>query len=244
MNIGLYQSASSLTALEKWQTAVAQNITSSQSPGFKKRGVGFASEAMGQTYPDAKGSDGQPMQFPTARMSINYKAGEMTPTGSNLDMAVQGEGFLVVQKEDGSKVYTRNGSLTVNKDRQLVATSGEPIMTESGTPITMLPQEGSLIINRDGTVYQGDTLLGKFQVVNFDNLSELTPVMGGFAAPAGVEAKPVDKPNILQGYSEGSNVTATHEMVDLVTIARAYEANQKVIQNTDGMLQKALDKLG
>jgi len=244
MNIGLYQSASSLTALERWQTAVAQNITSSQSPGFKKRGVGFASEAMGQTYPDAKGNDGQPMQFPTARMSINYKPGEMTPTGSNLDMSIQGDGFFVVQKDDGSKIYTRNGSLMLTKDRALVTNTGDPVLTESGTPITMLPQEGSLVINRDGTVYQGDTLLGKFQVVNFDNLSGLMPVQGGFMAPAGIEAKPVEKPNVLQGYSEGSNVTATHEMVDLVTIARAYEANQKVIQNTDSMLQKALDKLG
>lgn len=245
MNIALYQSAASLTALERWQGAVSQNIAASQVPGFKRRGVGFDTQLMGQTYPQAKGGAGDalPVYFPTARTALNFKQGEITPTSNDLDLALQGNGFFAVQKDDGSTVYTRSGALMVRNDRTLINTNGDPILNQNDTPIQLLPEGGKIMVDESGSIYQGDTLLGKLKVVDFANKGALVPVAGGYLAP-GQAPVVVEKPEVMQRAIEGSNVSAMHEMVDLVTITRAYEANQKLIQNTDGMLQKALDKLG
>ena len=118
-------------------------------------------------------------------------------------------------------------------------------MSESGNPITLVPGLPDITINRDGSVFQGDTSLGKLSVQTFANPSKLTPVAGGyFLAGAGVQPVPVEKPELMQGYLEGSNVAPLREMVDMVLISRAYEANQKIITTADQTMQKELDALG
>lgn len=249
MNIGLYQSASSLSALEKWQDAVAQNITSSQVTGYRKRTVEFSGASAGERRLDPKGSpgseDGQSAVFPTASVGINFITGETQPTRRELDVAIQGEGFFAVQMEDGSKAYTRNGEFHVRPDRTLVTTSEREVLTEGGAPIVLQPGGGAITINADGTVFQGDTSLGKLAVQKFANTSVLSPIAGGmFRAPEGVEPTTVEKPSLMQGYLENSNVTPLREMVDLVVISRAYEANQKMITAVDQSMQKTLEALG
>ena len=246
MNIGLYESASAMNALERWQDAVAQNITSSQVTGYKKRTVDFAATLMGEMSPGGKTpiGDGQPGSFPTAIYGISYKQGEVSPTKRPLDLALQGPGFFVMQAPDGSRTYTRDGELSIRNDRTLISASGAEILSDANSPIQTLPNGNPITINADGTVYQGPARLGKIKVVKFDDNSRLIPVgTGGFIAP-GQDPVTVEKPDVMQGYLEGSNVSPLREMVDLVMISRAYEANQKLIQSRDGTFEKALEKLG
>ncbi len=246
MNIGLYESASALSALEHWQDAVAQNISSSQVTGYKKRTVEFAATLMGEMSPNGKTrvGDGQPGSFPQAIYGISYKQGEVSPTKRPLDLALQGQGFFVIQSPDGSKVYTRDGALSIRSDRTLIGASGGVLLSDANSPIQTLPNGNPIVINHDGTIFQGDARLGKVKVVKFDDNSRLIPAgSGGFLAP-GQDPVTVDKPEVMQGYLEGANVSPLREMVDLVTISRAYEANQKLIQSRDGTFEKALEKLG
>jgi flagellar basal-body rod protein FlgF len=82
-------------------------------------------------------------------------------------------------------------------------------------------------------------------VQKFADPSRLIPTAGGFfITPAGMSPQAVDQPELLQGYLESSNVTPLREMVDLVLISRAYEANQKIITTIDQQMQKTLDALG
>src|SRR5208282_2158951 len=116
MDIGLYQSAASLSALERWQDAVAQNITSGQVTGYRKRTVEFSTQSAGQWQidPSASSDDsGIPALFPKATNGISYVAGEATPTGRDLDMAIQGQGFFAVQQADGTTAYTRSGEFSL-----------------------------------------------------------------------------------------------------------------------------------
>jgi len=107
------------------------------------------------------------------------------------------------------------------------------------------PQIWSVGINLDGTVFQGETQIGKLSVQKFADNSQLIPVEGGYFIPnSGMTPQSVDDPELLQGYLEGSNVTPLREMVDLVVIARAYEANQKMITTLDQQMDKALEALG
>jgi flagellar basal-body rod protein FlgF len=249
MNVGLYQSASALSALERWQDAVSQNITSSQTTGYRGRMVSFSTQAAGELEADPKariGSDGSmPVLFPKVNSGINFHNGETEPTRRDLDAAIQGEGFFEIQRPDGSKAYTRSGEFRMRVDRTLVTSSGDEVLSDGGSPITLLPNGGPVTINQDGTLFQGATSLGKIAVKKFADNSQLIPIAGGFFVPAPGAAAPesVEQPDLLQGYLESSNVTPLREMVDLVLISRAYEANQKMITTIDDQMQKTLDAL-
>jgi flagellar basal-body rod protein FlgF len=249
MNIGLYQSASSLSALERWQDSVAQNISASQTTGYRKRTINFSTEAAGelQSGPGAKvGKDGGLMTlFPKVNTGINFVTGETQPTRRELDVAIQGEGFFQVQMPDGSHAFTRNGEFRLRADRTVTTSSGYEVLSASGTPITLVPGGGPLVVNQDGTLFQGETAIGKMSVQKFANNALLIPGEGGYFKPSGgLEPIPVEAPQLLQGYIEGSNVTPLREMVDLVVISRAYEANQKIITAIDQQMGKTLDALG
>eukprot|EP01035_Chromulina_nebulosa_P015100 gene15100-20002_t len=117
-------------------------------------------------------------------------------------------------------------------------------MSEAGQPIVLLNGGGKVVINADGTINQGTTALGRLSVQKFADNSRLVPIAGGFfTAPEGVTPERVDDPELLQGYLEGSNIAPLREMVDLVLINRAYEANQKIITSVDQQMQKTLDAL-
>lgn len=250
MNIGLYQSASSLSALERWQDSVAQNITSAQTTGFRKRTVEFSTESAGKWNINPQARANNPDNevnalFTHVSNGINFITGETQPTRRELDVAIQGDGFFEIRQADGTKAYTRNGEFRIRPDRTLVTGGGLEVMTDGGSPITLLPDGGALTFNRDGTVFQGDTSLGRLSIQKFAHPEALTPVAGGLFIPtdeAGMEA--VAAPELMQGYLEQSNVQALREMVDLVIISRAYEANQKVITSVDQQMQKTLDALG
>lgn len=249
MNIGLYQSASALSALERWQETVSQNITSSQTSGYRKRTINFSTQTGGELHADKRsrvgGESALPLTFPKVNAGINFTPGETQPTKRELDVAIAGEGFFEIQREDGSRAYTRNGQFQLRSDRTLVTGTGAEVMGDGGAPITAISGGGALTVNRDGTVFQGETSLGKIAVRKFPNNAQLNPVAGGlFMAAGGGQAQSVEAPDLMQGYIEGSNVTALREMVDLVLIGRAYEANQKIIKTVDEQMEKTLDALG
>jgi flagellar basal-body rod protein FlgF len=249
MNIGLYQSASALSALERWQDSVAQNITSSQTTGYRKRTINFSTQQAGELRADPRSrglsEPSMAMQFPSVNSGINFVTGEMHPTRRDLDVAIQGDGFFEMQMKDGTKAYSRAGEFRVRPDRTLVTGGDHEVLSEGGAPITLIAGGGPLTINRDGTLFQGNTALGKLSIKKFANPAELIPMKDGFFVPAaGAEPLAVEEPELMQGYLEGSNVTPLREMVDLVLISRAYEANQKIISTVDQQMQKTLEALG
>ncbi len=247
MNIGLYQNAASLTALERLQDAVSQNISASQVPGYRERTVNFSAQDNGQFNlgAEAEGDTEQPASFPSATNGINYKAGETQPTGQPLDLAIQGTGFFQVQMPDGTTAYTRNGTFSQRNDGTLINSSGYPVLSATGTPIVFTQGEGPVTITQDGAVSQGDTQVGQLAVTSFSNTAGLVPLSGGLmlAGPT-AGATPSTHPGVLQGYIESSNVSPLYEMVSLVQVSRAYEANQRVITNADQQTQKTIDALG
>jgi flagellar basal body rod protein FlgG len=249
MNIGMYQSAASLSALERWQEIVSRNITSSDQTAYRKRTITFSSEIAGELQSDPSKpvghEGGMPMVFPKINTGINFIYGETQPTRRELDVAIQGEGFFEVQRPDGSKVYTRSGEFRMRPDRTLVTSAGDEVMSTAGSPILFQPNGGALVINEDGTIVQGATPLGRISVQKFADNSRLTPISGGyFTAPDNQSPEAVDNPSLLQGYIEGSNTSSLREMVDLVLISRAYEANQKMITTMDDQMGKTLTALG
>lgn len=250
MNVGLYQSAATLSALERWQDVVSQNITSAQTSGYRKRTIQFSSEVAGKwnINPSAKNAGREnehEVLFTRATNGINFLHGETQPTRRDLDVAIQGEGFFELKGPDGQKFYTRNGEFRMTPERLLVAGAGLQVMTASGDAVTLRPGTDPITINRDGLIIQGAVPLGKLAVLSFDHPQNLIAIAGGMFIEGNNTGKhSVDDPEIMQGYIEASNVQSLREMVDLVLIARAYEANQKIITSIDQQMGKALEALG
>lgn len=239
-----------MSALERWQDATSQNITSAQTTGYRKRTVEFSSQVAGKwnIRPDAKNAGPEnehEVLFTKVTTGINFMTGETQPTRRELDVAIQGDGFFEMDGPNGQKLYTRSGEFRMTPERVLVGAGGLPVLTEGGNQITLLPGGGSITINRDGTIFQGTTSLGKISVQKFSNTNGLIPTGGGmFIARPDAGKESVDQPELMQGYLEQSNVQPLREMVDLVLISRAYEANQKIITAADEQMGKTIQALG
>lgn len=247
MNIGLYQSASSLASLERWQEMVSQNIGASAVPGFKKTEMSFEAVLGGlsRTGTDGSFSKDTDTVMPKQNVQLSMIPGELRTTGNELDFAIQGAGFFQVQKPDGQTGYTRDGQFRLSPERTVVTSQGFPVMGDGG-PITLRAGGGRVSINEEGTLIQGDTPIGKLAVYDFADPSKLQRIGNGLMGPGegGPQATPVEKPTVLGGSLESSNVSPLREMVSLVTISRAYEANQRLVLATNEISEKAIQALG
>jgi flagellar basal-body rod protein FlgF len=248
MNIGLYQNAASLDALERWQDTVTQNITSSQTHGYKRRMVQMGGRVGGGTWPEdsLNGSKTQGLAgfFPEARFAIAFTAGENLPTHRSLDLAISGPGFFKIGLPDDQIAYTRAGQFRVDTDLYLVSGQGQRLLNTDGDPIQLESMGEALQIMEDGTVMHGGAKLGQLAIEQPDFPIRMNPLTTGlFSAGPGAGMRAVEEPVVLQGYLESSNVKPLREMVDLVNITRAYEANHKMIQTRDQLLGRTLESL-
>ncbi len=179
--------------------------------------------------------------------------GQFTNTGRDLDLAIEGEGFLQVQLPNGEIRYTRDGSLRTNANGELVNASGYFIEPR----ITFPPDTQSISIGADGTVTVmvggNDTPqeLGQIQLARFPNPTGLSAegrnLLRRTAASGDVEVGTAGQEGfgtIQQSFLEKANVQMVSELVNLITAQRAYEINGRVIKAGDGMLTTANRLLG
>lgn len=242
---GIYKGAASLTALERWQQAISQNLASAQVAGFKRNDVSFDGLMSGsfKVNPDSAFSDESKGVMPNSTSAINFAPGQTRQTGKDSDLAIEGPGFFQIRKPDGSVAYTRDGEFHINGESKLVTKQGFTVVSDGGE-IVLNPIDGPMTVSPDGSVVQGDKTIGKLPVYEFTDNSKLEREDGFFVPADGVQGKIVEKPVISQGYIEGSNVSPLSEMVSLVTVSRAYEASQRVINAHDDTLRNAIQTLG
>ncbi len=177
----------------------------------------------------------------------DFQQGSFKPTGSSSDFALEGQGFFAVETPHGER-YTRNGNFTVGVEGYLMTKEGFPVLGENGR---IFLQDSLYTVNKNGEVYvrpisntdADPVLLDRLKLVAFENdryiqkqgssLYKDTPVSG----PA-IPAEGSGRPLVTQGFIEASNVNVVNEMVQMIEVNRAYEANQKTIQAEDTMMSK------
>jgi flagellar basal-body rod protein FlgF len=245
---GIYNSAASADALQKWSDVVARNIGTGPIPGFKKDMVSFDSVAMGTIGFGGEGKAGEQMPafLPVPRGSFNFSAGKLEYNREPKSFAIEGEGFFKIQRPDGTALYTRDGQFGVSSTGQLVNKQGLPVMGETG-PIQLLIDGGEITADSDGRLFQGDQQVGVVSIYDVSDRSALRRASGGFVLADDrandVDEIPIEGGRVRQGYLETTNVSAISEMIDLVTITNALQANQKVIQTYDGLSDRAIQSL-
>ena len=236
-----------MAAFEKWQEAISQNIANSSVPGFKKTEISFsAMDSDLAALPQGQGSsDHVRGSMPVATPGISFTQGQLSHSDNELDFAIQGKGFFQVQQPNGTMAYTRDGQFHLSPEKTLVTKEGLTVQGEGG-PITFKTGAGPIAINADGMITQQDQQISKLPAYDFADASKLRRVGDGMVAPNESSASPqrIDRPQILNKYIESSNVSPLTEMVNLVSVSRAYEASQKVIQTADDNEDKAIQILG
>jgi flagellar basal-body rod protein FlgF len=246
VNVSLYQAASALNANARWQEVISENMASAAIPGFKKQEISFEAVRAGMLSPNKSAATAQPVALPATRTHLNFSAGEVRRTDVNTDLAIEGSGFFEVQLSNGTTGYTRDGEFKVNSQGELVTKQGHLVMGQGG-PIQLDRNNSTAThVAADGTVSQGSEVRGKLNLVSFNDPNLLTPISGGFFVAKDPALQPVDdtKTNVRQGFLEGSNTSAVTEMANMISVMRAYEANQRVIQMQDERMGRAISELG
>ena len=250
MNLSLYENASALRGLEQYQNVIANNIAASHVAGFKKVAVSFEGVDGGEIARSTHGRlrNEMPGSFPVMKNQVDFNAGELKETSNPLDLAIQGDGFFALVNANGDRIYTRDGQFYSNSEGRMVNSMGHEFSDEGGNAIDLIPGVGDPLIDQDGQVFQGEQLIAKLGVFVFDEpVSQLMKVGGGFIAKEeSTEPEPANPQSfkVLQGFLENSNVSAIEEMIGLIEVSRAHEANQKMVQAFDENIGKAIGALG
>lgn len=245
MNVGFYQGAAAMSSLERWQNTIALNLSSASVSGFKRTATSFelSPNPLAQ-QPKLVALDPSAVNQVGMIEQTDFTAGSLNETKQPTDLAIGGEGFFKLKKPDGGFLYTRNGSFHLSPESQLVNSQGYLVMA-SGSPVTIDRTLGPVSVGSDGTVSQDGNPISKIDVISYEEPERLRQVPGGFMAPEGLmlAEKPVQDPQIRQGYLESSNTDTLREMVSLITVSRAYELNHRALNAYEQSLEQTVQHL-
>ncbi len=250
----LFSAASGMTAQQMNVDNIAHNLANANTVGFKMRRTQFQ-DLLYQNVVQPGASAGAQTVVPTglqlglgARPAANeiiFAQGNFQQTDNPLDLVIQGRGFFQIRRPSGDLAYSRAGNFHVDRDGNVVTADGDPLEPQ----ITIPPDAQSITIASDGTVsytQPGQTaaqLGGQIQLANFSNPAGLNSIGHNLYTPTDASGDPtVGNPGgqegigeLLQGYTEASNVSVVEEFINLIVSQRAYEANSKVVKAADDM---------
>ena len=173
-----------------------------------------------------------------SKTTVDLTQGVLTQTGENLDVALQGPGFLSVQTPTGT-AYTRDGQLAVDAQGTLTTATGYPVLDTNGKPVSVAGHASDFTVAPDGTITAGGATIAKLAIVSLSNPAKQGDTLFSGtpgAAPAGT--------TLVQGSLENSSTNPARVMVDMITSLRAYESSQKVIHSIDETLSRGIDQGG
>jgi flagellar basal-body rod protein FlgG len=262
---------------------IANNLANAETNGFKRDEVAFQeyltpleTEHTPPGIPrgpirdrDLNPLDGKDQSFVAVEGThTQFSPGALKLTGSPLDVAIEGPGFIEVGTPDGVR-YSRAGNLKLNSEGKLVSPQGHPILLE-GEPsetadwtsrtVSLKDQPGAVTITENGELYVGTNKIGKLAFTEFDDVRQLQKQGGQlfeFKGPKNIQnpndptrtvastgIKPATASKIHQGMIEGSNVNPVHEMSTLIRANRMFEQDMKAIQTMNQLMGKESNEIG
>lgn len=253
---GLYTAWTGMVNEQNRMDTLTNNMANADTVGFKKEG------ATSQSFDDVltvKIKDVSEGLSNVRRMGIknpgvkigenyvDYTQGSFRITDNTYDLALTKEGFFAIEftnkAGETSTKYTRAGQFTLNREGYLVTEEGDYVLDTQNRRI----QLNTLLDSRirpDGMIQQNDQNVAQIQVVDFEDYDYLERYGETYFEPIEGARMTESAAEIKSGYLEMSNVKIVSEMVNLISITRAYEANQKIIQTYDQSLEIAVNQLG
>jgi len=231
----IYVAMSGAKQMLEQQSVVANNIANASTTGFRAQMSAFRSA-------EVLGEGAATRAFVVeSTPGADFTPGAIQQTGRDLDVAIEGAGWIAVQMPDGSEGYTRNGSLQVNVIGVLQTRSGLSVLGDGG-PIAV-PGDTRVTVGGDGTVSTVPTNaaqatqvtpLGRIKLVNPPEAQLVRGDDGYFRMRGNATAEVDPKVKVHGGALEGSNVNVVEAMVSMISISRQFEMQMKILQNADG----------
>ncbi len=237
-------------ALHRELDIVANNIANLNTTGFKADGALFEQYLMPVARDNTFSGADTRLNFVQDRASwLDLGQGAIQQTGNPLDVAIDGNGFLVVQTPRGER-YTRNGALQINATGELVTSEGFQVLGESG-PITFQTSDRDITINADGSIRvregssaTADSSRGKLRLMEFETPHQLQKDGASlFLASANMQPRPAAEARVVQGAVEKSNVQGVLEMTRLIEVSRAYSEVAAILQQQSELRRDSINRL-
>lgn len=236
---GLYTTVAGMINQQIMMEVITNNLANVNTVGYKRDDLNFSgmlNNLMDPSYPYHK----QSLDTVWEKFVTDFSGGVIKSTDNPLDLAIDGDGFFVIQHENGIR-YTRSGNFSINNLGQLVTIDGYPVLGNNGI---IQVQNGKLEIDGQGQVIVNGVLVDKLRIVDFPKPYQL--VKGGYNTFINSTNQPIQNSSavIKQGYIELSNANPIHEMVKMIETMRMYESYQKTIQLFNETLEKSNTELG
>jgi flagellar basal-body rod protein FlgF len=236
-------------ALQRELDVVANNLANLNTNGFKSDGNIFQEYLMPAARNEWFAPPDRRMSYVVDRASwIDFSKGSVQQTGNPLDLAIDGDAFLVVQTPRGER-FTRDGALQINAQGQLVTGDGFAVLGDNG-PIVIQPTDRQIQVSREGTVtvLEGQNVnesqRGRLRIVGFAQPGRLYKDGANlFATPDGMAPQAVPTAGVLQGFIEKSNVRAVAEMTRMIEITRTYTSVAALLQQQSDLRRTAIERL-
>ena len=231
-----YVALSQQMVMRKQMGVIANNIANSETPGYKADRLMFVEHL-------AKPKGGDQISYTRmAGVKTAFHPGGFTRTGNSLDVAIQGDGFFVVDTPAGPR-YTRNGHFQLDENSQLVTGHGYPVLGEGDQPIVFSEDAGVVKIAKDGTVSGDNDDFGSIQLVRFATTDGMKKAGGGLFTTE-TSPDPATGSFVIQGSLEDSNVEPILEITRMIKLLSAYKAAQKAIDSEHERQRRAIERLG
>lgn len=239
MNSGLYAALSGNITAMKRLDVLSNNLANTNTAGFKKDRLAFES-LLPKGGPGQAAGDSPVMA--QEKFFTDFSSGPIKQTGNTLDVAIEGDGFFVVNTPQGP-AYTRQGNFHISSTGRLVTVDNLEVQGKGG-PITI--RGGKVDIDSQGGITVDGTNVGALDLVDFPKPYALQKLGNSLYKPASAMTtqQPTATARVSQGFLEDSNVSVVMEMAQLIETNRYFETCQKVIQNYDNMASKAANDVG
>jgi len=246
MTRGVYTAVSGMLASQAAQDTIAQNLANAGTTGYKEDVPRF------QSFGDALASRLTPSgSSPVGGLgsgaglkdeTTNFADGGMEKSGNPLDVALSGDAALVVQTPQGVRL-TRDGALTLDSRGTLVQSSGQaPVLGDTGRPIQIPAKTKDIAISARGEITADGVRVGRLRLAGLAPSDR--PVKMGDNQFTVAALRPASATaTVRQGFLEASNVNVVKEMVNMISIMRAYETNQKMLQSEDDATGKSINEV-
>jgi flagellar basal-body rod protein FlgF len=249
MENGVLIGLSRQIALGRELDVIANNLANLNTTGFKADYSVFEEFVMPTAQHNQFNGNDRRLSYVQDRATWHdLRPGPVRQTGNPLDIAIDGDAFLVVQTPRGER-YTRNGALQINATCALVTSDGNAVLGEAG-PIVFQPNDRQVSISLDGTISvregtsKTDSLRGTLRLVAFDKPQQLQKDGSStFSAAGNVQPQSTKAARVVQGSIEKSNVRGVVEMTRMIEITRAYTQIAAMLQQQTDLGQASLDKL-
>ncbi|MDR0952171.1 MAG: flagellar hook-basal body complex protein [Oscillospiraceae bacterium] len=244
---GLYTAGTGMLLKRRQMETVINNITNADTTGYKKEyfiSTPFSQVMVNRLNDSMPGTIGN-MTFGAQpdQLYINFETGSFETTGSTTDFAIAGDAFFAVETPDGER-YTKNGAYVLNSEGYLTDANGNYLL---GTNGRIYVGSEDFAVDAQGRVTVGGAQTNQIRLVGFEDLNTLRKQGSNLFFSDEAPAELTGTVDIKQGFLETSNVDIAREMVDMMTVYRTYETNQRIltmIDETIGMSVNNIARLG